>query len=90
MNARQRIEDEYDCELTFADGFDAAIIGICTGWFGDEGGVIQRQAVVYDLDRCIRILVEQGMDAEDAEEFLDFNTLGAYVGRSTPVFMRKI
>jgi hypothetical protein len=35
------------------------------------------------------VLVERdGMTAEEADEFLSFNTLGAYVGENGPLFVR--
>jgi hypothetical protein len=43
-------------------------------------------ALIYDLSRCVEILMEDGMDEESAVEYLEFNVLGAYVGPSTPVF----
>jgi hypothetical protein len=68
-------------ELLMADGFDEALIGTVSG--------ACRQAVAcYDYRKCVEILVKRdGMDEEEAEEFLDFNTLGAYVGELTPLFV---
>jgi hypothetical protein len=31
--------------------------------------------------------MKQGMDEEEAEEFFSFNTLGAWVGENTPLFL---
>ena len=43
---------------------------------------------VYDYEKCIQVLVERdGMTREDAEEFFDFNVVGAYVGENTPIFL---
>ena len=90
MNMRQWIEEEWpDDGLLFADGFDEAIIGVSYHWGGVTGGGCTRtNAVVYDLDKCIEILVERdGMTHEQARECLEFNTLGGYVGEHTPVFV---
>ena len=75
------LEGEAAHALT-ADGFDAAIIGV-------TAAQAERQAlVVYDLDRMIRILVTRdGMTPEDAEEHLMFNTVGAWLGKGTPIFV---
>jgi hypothetical protein len=75
---------ENNPEALTADGFDDAIIGIA-----QRCG--QPDLVVYDAAKCIRILmVQDGMTREDAEEFFSFNTLGAWVGPNTPLFMWKV
>tara|TARA_R110000868_G_scaffold176609_4_gene414516 strand:+ start:19093 stop:19341 length:249 start_codon:yes stop_codon:yes gene_type:complete len=74
---------EYLDELLTADGFDEAIIGYtCTSV------AMENEVVVYDYMKCIDILMERdGMEYEDADEFLQFNTLGSYVGPLTPIFI---
>lgn len=61
-----------------ADGFDDAFLGI--------GQQFNRFFAVYDRFKCIEILAED-MTLEDAEEYFDFNVVGAYVGENTPVFV---
>jgi hypothetical protein len=69
-----------DYALT-ADGFDDAIIGV-----GERCG--QPPLVCYDSRKCIEILMERdGMEYEEAVEFFQFNTLGSWVGESTPMFI---
>lgn len=66
-----------------ADGFDDAFIGM--GWqCGNE------PCVVYDRNKCIEILVEQGMEYDDAVEHFEFNVAGAYVGKQTPIFLERL
>jgi hypothetical protein len=79
-NLRQEWQDCYEgYELLFADGFDDAICGV------DTVGV----RVCYDVDKCIKILmVNHGMDIEEAIEFFDFNVAGAYVGEQTPLYIK--
>lgn len=73
------IADEPDL-LLFAEGYDAAIIGI-----GTHGGI---EAVVYDSAKVIAILRRRdGMGREEAKEFFEFNVLGAWVGERTPIFL---
>lgn len=67
-------------DALLADGFDDAIIGVAERC-GKPG------LVVYDIAKCIDILVEGGMDRGDAVEFFHFNTLGAWVGENTPLFL---
>lgn len=63
-----------------ADGYDEAIIG----WSESCG---RPDIVVYDRQKCIGILMRDGMTHEDAEEYFCFNTLGAWVGEETPMFL---
>lgn len=75
--------EEYYPSLLTADGLDDAILGIADGWYGDS----HHEVVGYDYYKCVDILVAQGMDEETANEFLQHNTLGAYVGEFTPIFL---
>ena len=64
-----------------ADGFDQAIIG-----YTRIAG--RKDVLAYDYWKCIDILKERdGMSAEDAIEFMEFNVMGAYVGELTPAFI---
>jgi len=64
-----------------ADGFDEALIGIgrrCS----------QEDVLVYDFNKAVKILVNRdNMTEEEAVEYLEFNTVGAWVGNKTPVFV---
>lgn len=42
---------------------------------------------VYDMEKCISILIEQGMTMDEAVEYFDFNVLGAYFGDHSPIFV---
>ena len=67
-----------------ADGFDEAIIGMTYDM------VVSEDRLIYSIDKCIEILVNRDdMTPEDALEYLEFNTLGAYVGKDQPVFLRE-
>jgi len=85
VNEQQAVEDDMesgDPPLLLADGFDDAIVGIAQQ-FRDPS------VVVYDKEKCLRILMERdGMDREGAEEFFDFNVQGAYVGERTPMYLQ--
>jgi hypothetical protein len=80
-NIRQELADLYDDpDLLFADGFDDAIIGITNGFNGPY-------TVVYDINKIISRLIEDGMTHEEAEEYFDYNIIGAYVGERTPIYV---
>ena len=64
-----------------ADGFfDKAIIGTAS-----RCG--QMTLVAYDVDKCIEVLMDQGMSDIDAIEFFDYNVIGSWVGEGTPIFI---
>ena len=68
-------------EALYADGFEDAIIGV--------GRQFNTEVVIYDEDKCLEILVlRDQMTPEEAEEFFEFNVVGAYVGDHTPIFVR--
>ena len=60
--------------------FDAALIGVIYGFN-------QAPAVLYDEQKVLEGMVESGMTADDAREFFDYNTIGAFVGEATPRFL---
>ena len=81
----QVLEDQYP-ETLKADGFDDAILGVAEGWFGDSHHFV----ICYDYGKCADILMNRdGMSPDEAWEWLDFNTTGAYVGAYTPVFLHR-
>ena len=65
-------------DALLADGCEDAFIGFGTRFTYD--------VAVYDYNKCIEILAKE-MSQEDAEEYFEFNTRGAYVGENTPVFV---
>jgi hypothetical protein len=74
--------EERDIELIFFDPpehFDHAILGLTTG-YGQE------PAVLYDQDQVLAALTKE-MGADAAEEWFEYNTIGAYVGPATPRFL---
>lgn len=71
-------------EYLTADGFEDALIGFV--WPASTG----LKTAVYDSAKCISILMERDkMDEDTAIEFFNFNTLGAYVGPQTPLFLES-
>jgi hypothetical protein len=71
--------DEYAGTI-FYDEFDAAFIGF--GWQFNIGPV-----AIYREDRVLEILMDRGLDEEEALDHYSFNVTGAYVGERTPIFM---
>jgi hypothetical protein len=81
MTSLDKIKDGFPSEeFTIADGFDDAIIGV------NESNM----TIVYSISKCIQILVSQGIDEGEAVEYLYFNTIGAYIGEKTPIWVNDL
>lgn len=74
---------ERNPEALLADGLEKALIGYTANHHGET-------RAVYDADNCISILIRQGMSREEAVEYFEFNTLGAYVGKHGPVYVQVV
>ena len=71
------------------DGHDDAILGPAMIWGMDKkGGGIRTNVLVYDAE-AIRatLMTRDGMDAEEAREYIEFNIEGAYMGPDTPILV---
>lgn len=66
--------------MKYWDDCDAAYIG-----WGDRCG--QEPVAVYDYELLVQVFVDRGMTDEEAREWIDFNILGAYIGRDTPLVL---
>lgn len=67
-------------KLMTMDGYDDCIVGI--GYrYGNE------PYVVYDTNKIINKLMEDGMSYHEAYDFHEFNQACAYVGPNTPGFI---
>ncbi len=74
---------EENPDALLLDGFDEALVGIAR-----RCG--QPSLAVYDAGQCVRVLVYRDkITPEEALEFLEFNTFGAWVGEHTPVFLHQ-
>jgi len=78
-------EDYGDDRPLFADGFDYAIIGV-----GDSMYPEYNSRIVYDYNMCEEVLqIRDGMTREEANEYMEYNVTGAYVGPSGPIFLHR-
>ena len=83
MIDEQLMQELEDNECLLADGYESALIGITEG---------SNPVAVYDTDECIRCLMEEDEERfseEDAMEFFYFNTVNAYVGEKTPIYIKR-
>jgi len=65
------------------DSFDAAIVGLVRR-------VDRPPVVCYSVEKILEVLMEDGMDEEEAREYYQYNILGAYVGEATPMFLEDL
>lgn len=62
------------------EGADSAIIG-----YAQRCG--EPVVVVYDRKLLVKLFMQGGMEEDEAEEYVDFNIVGAWVGNGTPIVM---
>ncbi len=72
--------DEAHGPLLKMDGYNDCLAGISLR-YGQE------PILIYDRAKVIRRLMADGMTAEEAEEFHEFNQAGAWLGDRTPAFL---
>ena len=72
-----------DDRLLKLTGYDECIIGVMDS-FGRES------TICYDFEKIMDSLKAEGMDRAEAQEWFDFNMIGAYVGERTPVFVTRM
>lgn len=74
----EEIAQDSEIPLLFIDGHDNAIIGLAR-CFNNTSVLYNKQIVIQNLMK--------DMTEEEAEEYFEFNIIGAYVGEYTPTFM---
>ena len=80
MGIREELSEYHGDELLFADGYDDAIIGVAIGF--------DSQRVVYDVQKMIEVCMnDSDTPYDEAAEWLEFNTFGAYMGENTPIYV---
>lgn len=71
-------------DLMKLEGLDEAIIGACMTWHDDV--LVER--VVYDGNKVVELLRSDGeMNEQEAQDYIDFEIIGAYKGPETPIIM---
>lgn len=77
----QQLEDAEAMLLEPRECYDAALIGVASR----AGGMC---VAAYDTRRCIDALcLHHDWERDEAEEFFDFNVIGAWIGPGTPLFV---
>ncbi len=70
-----------DNKCVLIEDFDNAIIGIKEGF---------HKAAVYDTYLCINILIEKGMNQEQATDYFYKKVVDHHVGFYCPIFIKTI
>lgn len=74
---------EHKGKILLADGLEDGFIGLA-----ERDGV---QVAVYGITSCIIALIKANKwSLEEAEEYFHFNTLNAYVGEYSPLFIDEM
>jgi len=79
-----KLADDEEVLFFEPDGLDQAIIGLSLFQPSRAG------CVVYDYDKVRAYYLSTGMSEEEADEWIDFNTLGAWMGETTPIVIERI
>ena len=81
---REKINDyleEIGESVLLADGFEDAFIGL-------SQRMNEPLTAVYSYKKMVDVLIERdGMEYEEAVEYIDFNVVGAWVGPQTPIIV---
>ena len=69
-------------------GLEKAILGVANVWHPD-GERVER--IIYSGEKIVQIFKKRDkMTYEEAIEFIEFNTDGGYLGKSTPIIVWSI
>ena len=75
---------DIDQTVLLADGFDEAFIGV-------SQRINEPLLAVYSYPQMVETLMfRDGMTYEEAEEYLEYNVIGAWVGEQTPLIVRPM
>jgi len=73
--------------ILLLDGLDEAFMGVTELW--RESTIVT--VANYDYKKCVNTLMKRdGMPYEEAMEFIESQSIGAYVGIYTPVFSHNV
>jgi len=81
VDHRRAVLAEENPDALWPDGFDGAFIGLA-----HRCG--QPTLAAFSMRKCVEVLMKRdGMEYEEALEFLSFNTFDAWVGPGTPIWI---
>ena len=84
---RSRIDEalkEMEENTLLIDGFDEAFLGF-------SQRINQPILAVYSYDGLVKVCMDRdGMEWEEAVEYVDYNIVGAWVGEQTPIIVMPL
>jgi hypothetical protein len=84
---RQQIEDFFEdtgMKVLLMDGFDEAFIGT-------SQRINEPMLAVYSYDMMLDLLMDRdGMEVDEAMEYIEYNCVGAWIGEQTPIIVRSL
>ena len=87
MPTREQIDSAFkamDESILLMDGFDEALIGF-------SQRINEPLLAVYSWEKMMTVCIERdGMDDEEAEEYISYNCIGAWVGEQTPIIVMPV
>ena len=83
MSKLDLLVEKHGEDMMTMDGYDDCIAGVVIR-FGQE------PIVCYDLEKVMAQLEKEGMTREEAEEWWEYNQVGAWVGPRTPCFLDNL
>jgi hypothetical protein len=79
MNTRDFMKEYADGAVLF-DNCDSALIG-----YGSR--VDMEPVAIYSYRLLVESFIEQGMDEDDASEYVEYNIVGLWAGERTPIIV---
>ena len=78
---REIVTDTYGDGMVFLDDHDNALLGVSRAACNSE------PCMVYSVGALLANLMKDGMDEEEASEWIETNMVGAYLGDHTPIYV---
>lgn len=76
--------EEMDETVLLMDGFDEAFIGF-------SQRINEPMLSVYSWQKMVDVLMERdGMDYDEATEYISFNCIGTWIGEKTPIIVMPL
>jgi len=76
--------EQTDQTAVLMDGFEHAIIGF-------SQRINEPLLAVYNHERMIQTLMQRdGMTYQEADEYIEYNCIGAWIGEQTPIIVKPI
>ena len=79
MTLKEILEIYPENDWLKADGFDDCVMGVVYSFSGEP-------ILAYDYHKVIKKLMKD-MSEEDAIEHFNYNIVGSYVGKKTPIYI---